>query len=175
MCLGMVIAAFIGGFLASYYVTDQIMERAIRKHFYMPPPRFEHKMFNDFDKEIQKNFKSFDNMFNNKNGMEAFKYNHMEMIPTFMPEKIKIETEIEDGNYNIEVGLKTFQIDENKINYNVVGRKLTVFGESMIKNDKSKQDISFSYDFLLPDGADINNIRKYRDGKKVVISVPIKN
>ncbi len=87
---------------------------------------------------------------------------------------IKVKSEIEDNAFKVIVGLKPFQNDENKINYNVTQRKLTVFGNSQV-NDKNKQeDISFTQDFILPENADITNISKTKDGSKLVISVPLK-
>ena len=37
------------------------------------------------------------------------------------------------------------------------------------------ENVSFSQDFLLPANADINNITKTKDGKKLIISVPLKD
>lgn len=175
MCLGMIIAAFLGGFLAVYFVADQIMERSFRKHFMMPAQRFEHRMFNDIDRQFKKDMKDFGNIFNNSGKIPNIKQNETGIAPLFMPERVKVKSEIENGNYNVIVSLKPFLGDENKVNYNVEGKKLTVFGESTVTNDNSEQDIAFSYDFLLPDNADTMHIKKYKDGKKLVISVPIRN
>ena len=51
----------------------------------------------------------------------------------------------------IIIDLKAFNGDESRINYNVTGKKLTVFGSAHVKDKNFKQDISFSQDFLLPD------------------------
>lgn len=175
MCLGMIIAAFLGGFLAVYFVTDQITERSFRKQFRIPNHHFERKMINDLNREFKKDMDDFDNIFSNAEKMPNVKHFKANISPFFMPEKVKVKSEIENGNYNIIVNLKPFLGDENKINYNVTGRKLTVFGESAITNNSSEEDIAFSYDFLLPDNADTMHIRKYKNDKNLVISVPIRN
>ena len=90
-------------------------------------------------------------------------------------DSVKIKTELENDKYKVIIGLNAFQGDESKINYNVAGRKLTVFGSSKVKEKKYEQDMSFSQDFLLPYNADIANISKKKDGNKLVIEVPLKD
>ena len=95
-------------------------------------------------------------------------------LPIFMMDSVKIKTEFDDNKFNIIIGLKSFQNDANKINYNVEGRKLTVFGSSQVQDKEYEQDVAFSQDFILPENADTANISKYKDGHKLIISVPIK-
>ena len=97
------------------------------------------------------------------------------IIPDMTMDSVKIKTELENDKYKVIIGLNAFQGDESKINYNVAGRKLTVFGSSKVKEKKYEQDMSFSQDFLLPYNADIANISKKKDGNKLVIEVPLKD
>lgn len=172
MCLGMVVAAFLGGFLATYFVTDQMAERSYRK-YHVISPRYEQKMFNHMDREFNREMKNFDRKMK-RHDIDDFIQDDFAVPPMFFPEPVKIDSDINGGNYNVEVGLKPFQDDDNKINYKVVGKKLTVFGESKVDDGKNKQDISFSHDFILPENADTMNIRKERKGENLVISVPMK-
>lgn len=172
-CLAMLIAAFLGGFLAIYFVADQIMERHQFRHF--NPMKYEQKIHKDMEKMYKQDMKAFDDMFkmpHNRN-MKKSKLNDFG-IPVFMMDSVKIKTEYDDNKFNIIVCLKPFQGDENKVNYNLEGRKLTVFGSSQIKDKEYEQDISFSQDFILPENADTANITKVKDGNKLVISVPVK-
>ena len=174
MCLGMVIAAFIGGFLAVYFVTHQIMENSVRQYLYVYPYKMEQKFLNDMDKEFRADMRNIDKIFHKPHKLPKFKNHDIATTPIFMPDGVKVKSEFEDGNYNVKISLKPFQGDEDKISYSVIGRKLTVFGSSLINEGNSTQEISFSHDFLLPKGADILHIKKYKDGKKLVISVPVR-
>ena len=212
-CLGMLIAAFLGGFLAMYFVADQVFDKHNQQRQFSPN-RFERQMMNDFDRmyererkafernfgkfdmdfgrdinrnlglEIEKDFnrieeqnkKAFDKMFGNKTVKKTEKSAiNPFILPDMTMDSVKIKTAYENNKYKVVIGLKPFQDDESKINYNVSGRKLTVFGSSKIKEKKFEQDISFSQDFILPSNADIANISKKKDGNKLIIEVPLKD
>ena len=173
-CLAMVVAAFIGGFLAFYFVADQVFERHNYHHF--NPRKFEREMFKDMEKMYRQDMKAFDDMFKMpRHHHKMHKMHHNDFgMPFFMMDSVKIKTEYDDNNFNIIVCLKPFQGDENKVNYNLQGRKLTVFGKSQVKDKEYEQDIEFSQDFILPENADTSKIKKEKDGNKLIISVPIK-
>lgn len=190
-CLAMVIAAFLGGFLACYFAADQMFERMEKRHF--EPHRFEKRMLKDIDRMYKQDKRAFNDAFDiekmykqdkkafedafNPDRMKKIKHPPMPIMPPmpdFMWEGVKIKSEIDDNMYKVTIGLKPFQDDENKVNYNVNGRKLTVFGSSSVKDKHSENDISFSQDFILPDNADIANISKIKKDHKLIISVPIK-
>ena len=169
-CLAMIIAAFIGGFLAFYFIADQMMYRY--HNYYFHPQKFEKRLFDDIEKSYKHDLKSFDKIMK-KHHMPKIKTNDLNM-PFFMMDSVKIKTELEDNNFEIIIDLKPFQYDENKVNYNIKGRKLTVFGQSMVKDSDMEQDIAFSQDFILPINADTENIKKIKDGKKLIIQIPLK-
>lgn len=174
-CLAMVIAAFLGGFLACYFAADQMFERMEKRNF--EPHRLEKKMLHDMDRMYRQDRKAFEDAFDFDKKMKKMKHPPipiMAPMPDFMWEGVKVKSEIDDNMYKISIGLKPFQNDENKINYNVNGRKLTVFGSSSVKDKHSENDISFSQDFILPENADTANITKIKDGHKLIISVPMK-
>lgn len=171
-CLAMVIAAFLGGFLAVYFVASQAAERSFRHYVTFQDSQFDKKMIKDIEKMHKKEMKHFNRLMNEMQAPQLFDDNFGMKDIVLNP--IKVKSEIEDNAFKVIVGLKPFQNDENKINYNVTQRKLTVFGNSQV-NDKNKQeDISFTQDFILPENADITNISKTKDGSKLVISVPLK-
>ena len=170
-CLAMVLASFLGAFLAIYFVTDQLMQRMHNHHMYRPH-RMEQRMFDDMHRMYKQDMKAFDEMFK-KHHIPKMKEQHFGM-PLFMMDTVNIKTEYNDNSFDIIVGLKPFNGDESKINYNVNGRKLTVFGESKVKDDGYEQDVAFSQDYILPKNSDIENISKTKDGNRLIISVPIK-
>jgi len=171
-CLAMICAAFFGGFLAFYFAADQVMHKY---HYdYFDSDRFEQKMFNDIDKiylknlhDIEKNFDEPEH-FMPRFGHDKFDLDFLSVNP------VKVKTETEDNKFNIVVCLKPFQNDENKVNYEVKPGKIRVYGSSDTKHNNVEENVSFSQDFLLPQNADINNITKIKDGKKLVISIPVK-
>lgn len=171
-CLAMVVAAFLGGFLAFYFVIDQTMQR-MHHHYMFNPHKYEQQMMKDMEKMYHQDMKAFDDMFKKPHKMKLKRHN-LDM-PFFMMDSVKIKTEYDDNKFNIIVGLKPFDGDENRVNYNVDGRKLTVFGSSQVKEKGFEQDVAFSQDYILPKNADVDNISKEKDGNKLIISVPIKN
>ena len=171
-CLAMVLAAFLGGLLAFYFVMDQMAERLERQHF--NPKPFEKQMFKDFDRMYKQDMRAFDDAFNLDKRMKKLKHPPMIELPDLFMNSVKIKTDFDDDVLKITVGLKPFQDDENKINYNISGRKLTIFGSSQVKDKDFENDISFSQDFILPKNADTANISKVKDKHHLVISVPLK-
>lgn len=170
-CLAMVIASFLGAFLAIYFVTDQVMQRMHNYHMYKPH-RMEQRMLKDMDRMYKQDMKAFDDMFK-KHHFPKMK-EHSLGLPIFMMDSVKIKTEYNDDSFDIIICLKPFDGDENKINYNVSQRKITVFGSSQVKNDGYEEDISFSQDYILPKNADTSNITKIKNGNKLIISIPMK-
>lgn len=173
-CLVLLAAAFLGGFLATYFVADQMMEKMHRKHFPFNPERIEKNIIKDMEKMYHNDMKAFEDAFKKMEKMPKMKHDKLNM-PIFVADNIKIKTDLDDDKYNIIIGLKPFQNDESKIKYNVIGRKLTVFGESEVKEKDFVHDIAFSQDFILPINADITNISKIKDDNNLIISVPLKN
>ena len=49
------------------------------------------------------------------------------------------------------------------------------FRPIVVKDKNMEQDIAFSQDFILPDNADIDNIKRIKEGKNLVISIPLKD
>lgn len=172
-CLAMVIAAFLGGFLAVYFVTDQMFQRHNYHHF--NPRKFEQRMFDEMEKMYKQDMKAFDEMFKIPYQYKKHKIKHNDFgMPFFMMDSVDIKTEYDDDKFNVIVSLKPFQGDENKVNYSIQGRKLRVFGKSKVTDKDYEQDIEFSQDFILPDKVDIANVSKVKDGNNLIISVPIK-
>ena len=174
MCIAMIVAAFLGGFLATYFVLDQMAERKFR-HPYPPFLKMESKIFHDADRMYQKQRKDFEKLFDERNFKMPDTDSEGFIMPLYSNNAVKIETNQDEGNFNVVVGLKPFNDDENKIKYNVSGRKLTISGKSQVSEKGYEESISFSQDFILPENAIGNSIQKIKDGNKLIISVPLKN
>lgn len=170
-CLLIGLAAFLGSLLAFYFVAEQLAERMITSRF--NPHHIEKRMMKDMDRMYKQDMKAFEDAFKFD---KKFKNRHHQdfAAPVFMLDSVKIKTEYDDDKFNVIVGLKPFQDDENKVQYNVQGRKLTVFGSSQVKDKDFENDVAFSQDFILPENADTSNITKVKEGNKVIISVPVK-
>ncbi len=174
MCLAMVLAAFFGSFLAVYFVADQITERQAKsqKVYIKEVNPFSHdryrKKINDYDKIYEKNLREFERAFERANRFE------MPAMPDFLMNTVNVKTELEDDEYKVIVDLKPFENDENKVHYNISGRKLTIFGKSYVKDKGYEENVSFSQDLILPENADKTKIKKEKDGNKLIISVPLK-
>lgn len=171
-CLAMLCAAFLGGFLAFYFVADQCMHKYHRDFFRSEPS--EQRMIDDMERMYLKDLHSFEKKFDSPEMMPRFGADRFE-AKFFAGNPVKIKTETEDNSFNIIVCLKPFQNDENKIKYEAQTGKITVYGNSETKHKNMNENVSFSQDFLLPANADINNITKTKDGKKLIISVPLKD
>lgn len=170
-CLAMLIAAFLGAFLAFYFVTDQMMKRYHFHHF--NPERFEKRMFDDLERSYKIDRKNFDKML--KRQEKILKLNRENLaLPFFITEAVKITTDFADNNFNIIIDSKAFKNNENDVNYKVDNRKLTVFGSTVVKDKDFEQDVAFSQDFILPTNADTENISKDKDDKRIIITVPLK-
>ncbi len=167
-CLLIAFFAFLGGFLATYFVMDQMIEKQFKRHANMFQPKIiERQIFNDFDKIYKKEMKELDRI------QKKFEnYNNIAM-PIQMIDSVKIKSEIDDGNYEITVDLKPFNNDESKIKYAINGKKITVYGNSQVKDNYYEEDISFSQDFLLPKNADTTKIKQIKEFNKLIISIPL--
>ena len=174
----MAFSAFLGGLLASYLILDQMMERGFRNNHSFYPPYLEKRFNDNFDRQYRHDLKSFDKFLKHQREMQDEMTKKDFWIPDlmndFMTDSVKIRTDFDDDKFEVKINLKPFQGDENKVNYNVRGRKLTVFGESQVKDKNMEENVSFSQDFILPENADISNIQKIKDGKNLIISVPVK-
>ena len=167
-CLLIAFFAFFGGFLATYFVMDQMIEKQFRHHANMFQPKIiERHIFNDFDKIYKKEMKELERI--NK---KFDNYNNIKMPIQFV-DSVKIKAEIDDDNYNIIIDLKSFNNDENKIKYSINGKKITVYGNSQIKESNYEENISFSQDFLLPQNADTTKIKQIKELNKLIISIPL--
>lgn len=196
-CFGMLIAAFLGGFLAMYFVADQVFDRHhAPRPFY--PDRFEKQMMKDFEKMYERDMKAFEHDFDtfgfdmNKNE-KKFKFFGSDFtksgkeqkpwaavinsfdLPDMPNDSVNIKTEIDNDDYKIKIGLTPFNGDDSRINYNLKDKKLTVYGNSTIKDKNFEQDIAFSQDFILPKNADTKKIKREKDGNNLVIEIPLKN
>lgn len=171
-CFAAVAAAFLGGFLAVYFVADQIAERHFRDYGAYKNVQFDGRMFNDIEKMHAKEMKKIDKMMNEMRVPPFFGDDFI--MKDIVMNPIKVKSEIEDDSFKVIIGLKPFQNDENKINYNITARKLTVFGSSEINTKNKREKISFNQDFILPENADISAVSKIKDGNKLIISVPLK-
>lgn len=171
-CLAMVLASFLGGFLAFYFVATQVVYKHQRPYYYNQYD-FEKDLYRDIEKKHKEELNALKKAFKINQNIETQMLAKLGKTMQLM-NPVKIKSEFDDNKFNIIVSLKPFQGDENKINYNIQGRKLTVFGSSQTKDNEYQKDVSFSQDFILPENADTFKISKIKDGDSLIISVPMK-
>ena len=173
ICVVSVFAAFLGGFLATYFVIDQLAERKFYNS-YKHAQRMEKLIFDDADRMYKREKKNFDKFFNDKNFRMPDTLEHGFTFPEYPDNAVKIETNYDSDKFDVIIGLKPFNDDENKIKYNISGRKLTVSGESQINDKGYKEEIAFSQDFILPNNAQKDAIQKIKENNQLILSVPLK-
>ncbi|MBQ3642474.1 Hsp20/alpha crystallin family protein [bacterium] len=173
ICVVSVLAAFLGGFLATYFVIDQIADRKFH-HPYRHLHKMEKRIFDDADRMYKKEKKDFDRFFNEKNFRMPDTMKNDFIFTDYSDNAVKIETNYDNDKFDVIIGLKPFNNDESKIKYNISGRKLTVSGESQINDEGYREEIAFSQDFILPKNAQKDAVQKIKENQQLIISVPLK-
>ena len=171
LCIGVIIAAFIGGFLATYFIIDQIAERKL----YSPEAQIrlmEKQLFDDIEKNYKREQRDLEELFNDKN-FKMPENKHNKIFMPFEDNVVNINTKYDDNKFEVIIGLKPFDGDEGKIQYDISGRKLTIYGESQKKAKGYEENISFSQDFIMPGNAISDSIERIKEGQKLIIKIPI--
>ena len=150
--------AFLGSFLASYFLIHQVMiyhwEKAKRHNIV----KYEQQIMNDIDKNShkihRKEHETFQKFKNKISAIQSSKY--------------------EDG-YVIVIDLKHFNNDENNIRFNLNGNVVTVSG-NIVKNKKNKENsYFFTETFEIPEKIDFSEIKKEKIDNMYIITLPIEN
>ena len=157
--IGMLLAAFIGAFLAIYVVADMTLHHMMRRPHY--------DMFSKNMRNVEHAIKQQEREFNKMSrDFDIF------MPPVGMN---LVDVKKQGDVYKFTVSLKPFNNDENNISLRVEGQNLTISGSSeKIKNHKD-MITQFSQTFLLDDAVNIEKIEKEKQGNKLKITVPLKD
>jgi len=141
--IGIIVATFLGAFLAFYFVADMTMKKMFDPMYQM---RRAEKMFDRDFKRMEKNmFMSMPNLVN------ITKNNH---------------------EYKIFVNLKPLNNDENNVRVVFDNNTVTVSG-AVDKDKNNKETIlNFSQTFILDEDIDVQKVTKEKYHHKYIITIP---
>ena len=150
--LGIVLATFIGAYLAFYFVVDTTFNR-------MTSPEYQMKRLEKMMKYQEKKIHRFE---------DKMMQNPFE--PAVLPPIVDFSKD--DGEYKIVVNLKPLADNEKNVNVKLENNMLTVSGE-VEKNGRSGERIMhFLQTFYLDEQLDASKMTKERKGSKYIITIP---
>ncbi len=150
--LGIIIAAFVGGFLAFYVVADLTFTR-------MTSPAYHMKKMEKFMKKEQKRMERMEERF----GVNPFE-------PKLAPMLVNLVKEPEE--YKVIVDLKPLDNNEKNINVKLDGNIITVSGEVEKKEHHREDIMNFSQSYYLDEKIETDKITKERKGDRYIITIP---
>lgn len=148
------LAVFLGCYLASYYLLDQM-----RYHFYSPHVRPIHNIDNVID-EQDKLFDDFDAMPVDLNSMMPV---NSSIIQTFK----------KDDAYKIIIDLKPFNGEASNIKTTISAERISIDGEKFSSKKNTQSDYSFSQSFVLPEKINVRAVTKEKVKNKLIITLPL--
>lgn len=150
--LGIVLATFIGAYLAFYFVADTTFNR-------MTSPEYQMKRMEKMMKRQEKRMHRFE---------DKIMENPFE--PIAAPMLVNLAKESDE--YKIIVDLKPLGGDEKNVNVKLDNNIVTVSGE-MEKNVRGGERImNFSQSFYLDEALQADKITKEKKGSKYIITIP---
>ncbi len=153
--LGIVLATFIGAYLAFYFVVDTTFNRMMNPDYQI---RKMEKMMRHQEKRLHK--------FEDKMMENPFE-------PRMAPMLVNLVKESDE--YKVIVNLKPLDNNEKNVNVKLDNNIVTVSGE-MEKNERGGERImNFSQSFYLDEALNIDKMTKERKGDKYIITIPFKN
>lgn len=148
-----VIAVFLGCYLATYYLLDQM-----RHSYYMPV-----RPIHNIDNVIEEQDRIFDDMDEMPLDLNA-------MIP--MSASV-VQTFKKDDAYIVVVDLKPFNGESSKIKTQVTPNRISIQGEKFTSKKHTQSDYNFSQSFVFPEKINVKGVTKEKIKGKLVIILPI--
>ena len=152
--IGIILATFIGAFLAFYVVAD------ITFHRFLEPDYHFRKMEKMMQRQ-QKNFEKMDNRF-----ME----NPFE--PKMAPMLVNLVKE--NNEYKVIVDLKPIGNNEKNVNVKLDDNTVTITGEMEKKEHHRENIMNFSQSYYLDEKIMPDKITKEKIGNKYIVTIPFK-
>ncbi len=150
--LGIILATFIGAFLAFYLAINLTINRMLSPEYHI----------NKMEKMIQKQERSFRKM------EDKMMENPFE--PKMAPMLVNLVKE--PNEYKVIVDLKPLGGDEKNVNVKYENKMITVFGE-MEKSTKHEEKImNFSQSYYLNEDVNIDKMTKEKRDNKYIITIP---
>lgn len=150
--IGVIIATFLGAFLAFYFAVDMTFNR-------MMNPDYQIRKMEKAIKHQQKNFSKFE---------DKFMDNPFE--PKMAPMLVNLVRESDE--YKVIVDLKPLDGDEKNVNVKLNDNVVTVSGELGKIDRRGEKIMNFSQAFYLDEKVNVDKITKERKGNKYIITLP---
>ena len=149
--IGVIIATFLGAFLAFYLAVDLTLNR----------------MFNP-EYQIRKMEKTMNNI-------QKFDEKMMEspFVPKMSPMLVNLVKE--PNEYKVIVDLKSLGDDEKNVDVKLDNNMVTISGDMQKKELKGEKIMNFSQSFYLDEKLIPNKIVKERKGNKYIVTIPFEN
>ena len=149
--IGVIIATFLGAFLAFYLAVDLTLNR----------------MFNP-EYQIRKMEKTMNNI-------QKFDEKMMEspFVPKMSPMLVNLVKE--PNEYKIIVDLKSLGDDEKNVDVKLDNNMVTISGDMQKKEVRGEKIMNFSQSFYLDEKLITNKIIKERKGNKYIVTIPFED
>lgn len=149
--IGVIIATFLGAFLAFYFAVDLTLNR----------------MFNP-EYQIRK-------MERTMNNIQKFDEKMMEspFVPKMSPMLVNLVKE--PNEYKIIVDLKSLGDDEKNVDVKLDNNIVTISGDMQKKELRGEKIMNFSQSFYLDEKLIPNKIIKERKGNKYIVTIPFED
>ena len=153
--VAIIIATFIGAFLAFYLAVDISFNR-------MMSPTYQMKKMEKLMKKEQKRFERMEKHM----GANPFE-------PKLAPMLVSLAKEPEE--YKIIVDLRPLDNNENNVNVKLEGNVVTVSGEVEKKEEHREDIMSFSQSYYLDEKIEADKMTKERKGDNYIITIPFED
>ena len=149
--IGVIIATFLGAFLAFYFAVDLTLNR----------------MFNP-EYQIRK-------MERTMNNIQKFDEKMMEspFVPKMLPMLVNLVKE--PNEYKVIVDLKSLGDDEKNVDVKLDNNMVTISGDMQKKEVRGEKIMNFSQSFYLDEKLIPNKIIKERKGNKYIVTIPFED
>lgn len=149
--IGVIIATFLGAFLAFYFAVDLTLNR----------------MFNP-EYQIRKMEKTMNNI-------QKFDEKMMEspFVPKMLPMLVNLVKE--PNEYKVIVDLKSLGDDEKNVDVKLDNNMVTISGDMQKKELRGEKIMNFSQSFYLDEKLIPNKIIKERKGNKYIVTIPFED
>ena len=150
--LGIMTAAFLGAFLAFYFVADVTLNR-------MTSPEYQIRKMEKMLQKQERNFRKFENRITEN---------------PFLPQIIPNITELKKNPdaYEIIVDLKPLDGNEKNLNVKLDNNIVTISGEMDKKGHHGERMLNFSQAFYLDENLIPDNMTKVKKGNEYIITIP---
>ena len=149
--IGVIIATFLGAFLAFYLAVDLTLNRMFNPEYQI------HKM-----EKTMNNIQKFDEKM-----MES------PFVPKMSPMLVNLVKE--PNEYKVIVDLKSLGDDEKNVDVKLDNNMVTISGDMQKKEVRGEKIMNFSQSFYLDEKLIPNKIIKERKGNKYIVTIPFED